>query len=142
MCGRLVQSSGMDDFFSGLAPRYRIFSGYDHEPIGRYNVAPSTRVQLIHAVGDELHVDAVRRGWAPYWAKGRRPDPINARVETIATGKFFKQLWPVSRALVPSEGWFECVKAPEDPKKKQPYFIRLKARLHCSMQHSSRLRQG
>jgi putative SOS response-associated peptidase YedK len=117
----------MDDFFSELAPRYRRFSGYDHEPIGRYNVAPSTRVQLIHAVGDELRVDAVRWGWAPLWAKGRRPDPINARVETVATGKFFKQLWPVGRALVPSEGWFEWVKDPDDPKKKQPCFIRLKS---------------
>jgi putative SOS response-associated peptidase YedK len=28
---------------------------------------------------------------------------------------------------VPSEGWYEWVKAPDDPKKKQPYFIRLKS---------------
>lgn len=29
---------------------------------------------------------------------------------------------------MPSEGWYEWVKDPEDPKKKQPYFIRLKSR--------------
>jgi len=66
-------------------------------------------------------------GMAPFWAKGKRPDPINARIETVTTGKFFKQLWPAGRALVPSEGWYEWVKDPNDPKKKQPYFIRLKS---------------
>lgn len=54
-------------------------------------------------------------------------DPINARVETVTTDKFFKQLWPKGRALVPSEGWYECVKDSEEPKNKQPYFIRLKS---------------
>jgi putative SOS response-associated peptidase YedK len=28
---------------------------------------------------------------------------------------------------VPSEGWYEWVKDPDDPKKKQPYLIRLKS---------------
>lgn len=28
---------------------------------------------------------------------------------------------------MPSEGWFEWVKDPADPRKKQPYFIRLKS---------------
>ena len=46
----------------------------------------------------------------------------------MTTGKFFKQLWPTGRAIVPSEGWYEWVKDPDDPKKKQPYFIRLKSR--------------
>ena len=28
---------------------------------------------------------------------------------------------------MPSEGWYEWVKDPDDPKRKQPYFIRLKS---------------
>lgn len=126
MCGRIVQHHGMGDFFSVLAPRYPKYFNVDPEPIGRYNVAPSTRVKLIHAVEDGLQVDAVKWGWSPFWARGKRPDPINARVETVTTGKFFKQLWPRGRAIVPSEGWFEWVKDPDDPKKKQPYFIKLR----------------
>jgi putative SOS response-associated peptidase YedK len=74
-----------------------------------------------------LSVDKVRWGWSPIWAKGKRPDPINARVETVTTGKFFKQLWPNKRAIAPANGWFEWVKDPLDPKKKQPYYIRLKS---------------
>jgi putative SOS response-associated peptidase YedK len=116
----------MDDFFSELAPRYRKLGAYDHEPLERYNVAPSTRVDIIRSVDDGIRVDKVKWGWAPFWAKGKRPDPINARVETVASGKFFKQLWPKGRALTPANAWYEWVKDPDDPKKKQPYLIRLK----------------
>ncbi|WP_122613674.1 SOS response-associated peptidase family protein [Pseudomonas viridiflava] len=127
MCGRIVQKAGMPEYFSELAPRFRILSGYDGKPIGRYNVAPTTKVNILRVADDAVYVDPVKWGWAPFWAKGKRPDPINARVETVATGKFFKQLWPNGRVLVPSDGWFEWVKDEHDPKKKQPYFIRLKS---------------
>ncbi|PFG58880.1 putative SOS response-associated peptidase YedK [Pseudomonas poae] len=127
MCGRFVQYEGMAIFIEELSPQIELFSGYDAQPIDRYNVAPSTRVQVLHTAEDRLHIDAVKWGWAPFWAKGKRPDPINARVETVTTGKFFKQLWPNGRALVPSEGWYEWIKDPDDPKRKQPYFIRLKS---------------
>lgn len=127
MCGRFVRYEGMAIFIEELSPQTELFSGYDAQPIDRYNVAPSTRVQVLHAAEDGLHIDAVKWEWAPFWAKGKRPDPINARVETVTTAKFFKQLWPNGRALVPSEVWYEWVKDPDDPKRKQPYFIRLKS---------------
>jgi len=127
MCGRFVQSQGIADYLEVLASDRKLVSGYDNQPIGRYNIAPSTRVNILHGVSDGLRIDPVRWGWAPFWAKGKRPDPINARVETVTTGKFFKQLWPNGRALVMADGWYEWVKDPDDPKKKQPYFIRLKS---------------
>lgn len=126
MCGRYSIYESMDHYLRQLELELVVIDGYDHEPINRYNVAPSTRVELIRPAGEHVRVDKVRWGWAPHWAKGKRPDPINARVETVASGKFFKQLWPNGRALAPANGWFEWVKDPDDPKKKQPYFIRLK----------------
>ena len=42
-------------------------------------------------------------------------------------GSFFKQLCPNGRALAPANGWFEWVKDPDEPKKKQPYYIKLKS---------------
>jgi len=68
-------------------------------------------------------VDRVKWGWSPFWAKGKRPDPINARAETVVTGKFFKGLWPNGRALAPANGWFEWLPDLADPKRKQPYYI-------------------
>ena len=127
MCGRFVQYQGIADYLEMLASDRPILSGYDNQPIARYNVAPGTRVNIL--LGDEqgLRIAPVRWGWAPFWAKGKRPDPINARVETVTTGKFFKPLWPNGRALVMADGWYEWIKDPANPKKKQPYFIRLKS---------------
>jgi putative SOS response-associated peptidase YedK len=123
MCGRYSIFESMDHYLRQLSLDLVIINGYDHEPIVRYNVAPSTRVEVIRQVEDGLSVDRVKWGWSPFWAKGKRPDPINARAETVVTGKFFKGLWPAGRALAPANGWFEWVTDPADPKRKQPYYI-------------------
>lgn len=129
MCGRYSIYESMDHYLRELAPEQLVINGYDLWPIERYNVAPTTRVEIIRPREDGLSVDKVRWGWAPSWAKGKRPDPINARVETVMTGKFFQQLWPNGRVLAPANGWYEWVKDPNDPKKKQPYFITLKEQI-------------
>ncbi|PNA07175.1 MULTISPECIES: SOS response-associated peptidase family protein [unclassified Pseudomonas] len=129
MCGRYSVYESMDHYLRELAPEQLVINGYDLWPIERYNVAPTTRVQIIRPVEEGLSIDKVRWGWSPFWAKGKRPDPINARVETVTTGKFFKQLWPNGRAIAPANGWFEWVKDPLDPKKKQPYYIRLRSKV-------------
>lgn len=123
MCGRYSIYESMDHYLRQLSLDLVVINGYDHEPINRYNVAPSTRVEIIRQVGDGLSVDRVKWGWSPFWAKGKRPDPINARAETVMTGKFFKGLWPGGRALAPANGWFEWIPDPVDPKRKQPYYI-------------------
>ncbi|KTB75412.1 MULTISPECIES: SOS response-associated peptidase [Pseudomonas] len=127
MCGRYSIYESMDHYLKELAPEHLVINGYDLWPIERYNVAPSTRVEIIRPTEQGLSVDKVRWGWAPFWAKGKRPAPINARVETVMTGRFFKELWSNGRSLAPANGWFEWVKDLDDPKKKQPYYIRLKS---------------
>lgn len=117
MCGRYSIYEPMDHYLKELAPKQLVINGYDLWPIERYNVAPTTRVEIIRPVEDGLSIDKVRWGWAPLWAKGKRFDPINARVETVMTGKFF------GRALETANGWYEWVKDPVDSKRKQPYFI-------------------
>ncbi|WP_438299562.1 SOS response-associated peptidase family protein [Pseudomonas sp. NMS19W] len=123
MCGRYSIYESMDDYLKQLALDLMVINGYDHERINRYNVAPSTRVEVIRPAPGGLSIERVRWGWSPFWAKGKRPDPINARAETVMTGKFFKSLWPSGRALAPANGWFEWVAEPKDPKRKQPYYI-------------------
>ncbi len=127
MCGRYSIYEAMDYYLKELGSKQIVINGYDEWPIERYNVAPTTKVQIIRSTMDGLSIDKIRWGWSPFWAKGKRPDPINARVETVTTGKFFKQLWPNGRVIAPANGWFEWVKDLDDPKVKQPYFIRLKS---------------
>ena len=123
MCGRYSIYESMDHYLKQLSLDLEVINGYDHERINRYNVAPSTRVELIRPVDGGVSVDKVKWGWAPFWAKGNRPDPINARAETVMAGKFFKSLWPGGRALAPANGWFEWIKDPAEPKRKQPFYI-------------------
>jgi len=94
------------------------------EPLERYNAAPTTLLALLHLEERLLHADMVRWGWRPHWAKDRA-SPINARVEKVAHGPFFRAIWP-HRAIVAVNNWFEWVD--EGEAKKQPYLIRRKDR--------------
>ncbi|WP_296277839.1 SOS response-associated peptidase family protein [Pseudomonas sp. UBA7530] len=121
MCGRIAQYSGIREFvdaLSGWPERERLQAAEGVPP--RYNVAPSTQVSLLHVLDDELVVERLRWGWRPHWAKDRAA-PINARVEKVAHGAFFRAIWK-HRAICPIDGWFEWVD--EGGKRKQPYFIR------------------
>ena len=128
MCGRFVQYNALMKSVEELSPHIELINDYAAEPIGRHNVAQSSRAHVLHATEYWLHIDAIKWGWAPSWAKGKHLEKIYARVETIATGTFFAQIWPSGRAIVPCEGWYEWVEDPENPNEKQPYFIRLKSR--------------
>ena len=79
MCGRYSIYESMDHYLKELAPKQLVINGYDLWPIERYNAAPTTRVEIIRPVESGLSIDKVRWGWSPFWAKGKRPDPINAR---------------------------------------------------------------
>ncbi|QIH07179.1 MULTISPECIES: SOS response-associated peptidase family protein [unclassified Pseudomonas] len=120
MCGRLSQYRGIHDFVAVLSMPGAWQNNVGDLPLGRYNAAPTMQLALLHAAGDQLHADAVRWGWRPHWAKDRAA-PINARVEKVAHGPFFRQIWP-HRAICPIDNWFEWVD--EGGPKKQPYLIR------------------
>ncbi len=47
MCGRFSQSMTREDYLSLLADEADRDIAYDPEPIGRFNVAPGTRVLLL-----------------------------------------------------------------------------------------------
>ncbi|MCZ4058336.1 SOS response-associated peptidase family protein [Pantoea sp. LMR881] len=117
MCGRFAQYSSRDDYFDALKIEDDELI-YDPQPIGRYNVAPGTKVLLLNQRNEHLHLDPVYWGYGPEW--WNKQPLINARGETAATGRMFKPLWVHGRAIVPADGWFEWKKEGD---KKQPYFI-------------------
>lgn len=120
MCGRLSQYHGIHDFVEALSMPGALVNSVGDQPLGHYNVAPTTRVALLHIEADILHADLLPWGWRPHWARDRAA-PINARVEKVAHGAFFRAIWP-HRAIVPIDNWFEWVD--EGGPKKQPYLIR------------------
>lgn len=86
MCGRFSQSMMREDYLTLLAEEVP----YSPEPIGRFNVAPGTKVLLLSERDEQLHLDPVIWGCAPRWWD--KPPLINARSETVATSRMFKPL--------------------------------------------------
>lgn len=120
MCGRLAQYRGIHDFVETLSLPESWHNNVGDQALERYNVAPSTPVAVLRMGEAGLRADLLKWEWRPHWATDRAP-PINARVEKVAHGPFFRAIWP-SRAITPVDGWFEWVD--EGGSKKQPYYIR------------------
>lgn len=122
MCGRFTQYRSRDEYFEELGLTDEKLT-HDPAPIGRYNVAPGTRVLLLNQRDGHYHLDPVHWGYAPIW--WQKQPLINAKSETAATGKMFKPLWNGGRAIVMADGWYEWARKGNE---KQPYFIQHKNR--------------
>lgn len=106
MCGRISQFSDIREYVATLCMKGALVNSVGDAPLERYNVAPTTQVALLHLQDETLHADLVRWGWRPHWAKDRAA-PINARVEKVAHGAFFRAIWP-HRAITPVDNWNDC----------------------------------
>lgn len=105
MCGRISQYREASRYAQhlGLANPFMLFDAADRRP--GYNLSPGTHPLAIHP--DET-VRAIHWGYCPDWARAQNlPQTINARAETAASGRYFKNLWKTGRVLVPADGWFE-----------------------------------
>ena len=80
MCGRFAQAQSREEYLAHLVEASERDIAWDPAPIGRYNVAPGTKVLLLNERDEQLHLDAVYWGYAPGWWD--KPPLINARVET------------------------------------------------------------
>ncbi|BBE77607.1 hypothetical protein PDTA9759_24640 [Phytobacter diazotrophicus] len=67
MCGRFAQAQTREEYLVYLAKEAERNIAYDPAPIGRYNVAPGTKVLLLNQGDEQLHLDPVIWGYAPVW---------------------------------------------------------------------------
>jgi putative SOS response-associated peptidase YedK len=87
----------------------------------RFNVPPGTGIPVIlSGASGEPEWGRADWGFRPRWAQPDAPKPINARAETVATSKYFRDAFAHRRCLVPADGWYEW-QASEGHK--QPWFI-------------------
>lgn len=120
MCGRVTQYSETSEFVAALGWKHAWHDALEGHAAPRFNVAPTTPVTLLRQEAQTLRAERVTWGWRPHWATDRAA-PINARVEKVAHGAFFRAIWP-HRAITPVDGWYEWVD--EGGPRKQPYLIR------------------
>jgi putative SOS response-associated peptidase YedK len=106
MCGRYVQTMPAD------AMR-QLFSTTGAPPnlAPSWNVAPTQSAPVVrrHPETGERHLDPLRWGLRPRWAKAEKGarEPINARAETVATNGMFRQAYAKRRCLVPAVAFYE-----------------------------------
>lgn len=121
MCGRFASTTPPDKlaaYFGAEAPLLG-----DEEINADYNVAPTRDVPIVRVREDERHLDYLRWGLVPRWAKDLRigSKMINARAETVATKNSFRSAFVKRRCLVTADGFYEWKRL--DPKTKQPMYI-------------------
>ena len=124
MCGRYVLKSTpqrLREQFGIEGPD----TAHSEEWRPRYNIAPSQVAPVVRVVEGKRHLDLLRWGLIPSWAKdasiGNRL--INARSETVAEKPAFRAALKSRRCIVPADGFFEWQ---QQAGGKQPFYIHRK----------------
>ncbi len=120
MCGRYIATTPPNEL-------RRLFGTVNELPNWEptWNMAPSQfgPVVRLHPGTGERHLDLLRWGLLPHWARGdprKVRQPINARAETVATLPTFRDAFARRRCIVPIDGFYEWQVRPEG---KQPYAV-------------------
>ncbi len=127
MCGRFTREftwRQVHDFLNLKFP-----SAAEMKP--SYNIAPTQDIPVCRAderseVGEVVGGRALRImrwGLIPFWSKDASKSYINARSETVAQSRAFRQAFERRRCLIPASGFYEWAKTPEG---KIPHYIRVK----------------
>jgi putative SOS response-associated peptidase YedK len=120
VCGRFLSLSDPEQ----LAERFAVDEVRAPSLGQRYNVAPTLEVYAVIEREARRRLGTLRWGFVPYWVrelKGAR-QPINARIETVATSKMFADSFGRRRCLLPADGFYEWQDRGEG-RPKQPYLL-------------------
>jgi putative SOS response-associated peptidase YedK len=86
-----------------------------------YNITPGVAIAILRAgVDGTPGWGRAEWGFRPAWAQAGAPKPINARAESVATSRYFRDAFAHRRCLVPASGWYEWQAADG---RKQPWFV-------------------
>ncbi|KKN98662.1 hypothetical protein LCGC14_0143410 [marine sediment metagenome] len=70
MCGRFTQHQTKVRYLKRLNHQAPLAFEPSDKPIGRYNIAPTMQVNVLHLDEDGLRMSTVAWGYAPHWARG------------------------------------------------------------------------
>ncbi len=118
MCGRFTQNLS----FAELR-RLADLVGQPRNLPPRYNIAPTTEIEVIRAAPGGPELVAMRWGLVPSWWKKplqELPSNFNARVETLAEKPMFRAAFKSRRCVIPASGFYEWTGEPGD---KTPHYF-------------------
>jgi putative SOS response-associated peptidase YedK len=126
MCGRfnLVDPRAIEE-------RFGFFDWHEKRIEPRFNIAPSQEILTLIWSPDGTQIEAqfARWGFAPSGAQPgspKRPPPINARAESLASSPLFREALAHRRCLIPASGFYEW-QTQSDYDRRLPMHIRLKS---------------
>ena len=119
MCGRYRNLQTWSDLHSAL----QLFVGPVDQPALNLEpmpqVRPTNSVPIVRHTDEGFRVSNARWWLVPWFHKG-----FNARAETVATSRAYRDSFKHRRCLVPSDGWYEWMGPhPENDKRKQPWLF-------------------
>jgi putative SOS response-associated peptidase YedK len=89
----------------------------------RYNIAPTTVIDVVVAGNGERVLMPMRLGLVPDWWKktlGDVPATFNARAEIVATKPMFRTAFKRRRCIIPASGFYEWTTEKDG---KRPHFF-------------------
>ena len=118
MCGRFTFYTPPDTLILEFFPEGMEVDGH-FDP--GYNIPPGTGIPMIRmSMNGSLIMAHSHWGFRPAWADQKAPAPINARAETAATSKYFRDAFTHHRCLIPANGWYEWQQTEHG---KEPHYI-------------------
>ena len=126
MCGRYVVaktlSGDLPDLLENLEGWNPEFENFNIPPTATVPVVLNHANQTTGAI--ERGVDWVHWGFVPAWKKSftERPQPVNARIEGVATNGMFREALRHRHCIVPVSGYYEW--SVNAAGVKQPFYIR------------------
>ena len=98
----------------------------------RFNVSPGEDILVVARGANAPSVGWMRWGLVPWFARDAKAGPrsINARAETVASARAFREAFQRRRCLVVADGFYEWRQVGGE---REPYFIRLKSRRPFAM---------
>lgn len=132
MCGRYVAPDT-----AAIERAWQIGRRNNNPYPRRYNVTPSSQVQILRRAPDADMLELVEARWGlipSWWAKAKPPtSTINARSEEAAGKPMWRDPFRHARCLVPALGWYEWKHvvrivrgATEEVRSyRQPYYLRV-----------------
>jgi putative SOS response-associated peptidase YedK len=118
MCGRFTQNLSWAQL-----RRLADLVGQPRNMRPRYNIAPTTLIEVIRTGPEGAELVPMRWGLIPSWWKKplkELPSNFNARVETVAEKPMFRTAFAARRCIIPATGFYEWTGKPGD---KTPHYF-------------------